>query len=344
MKPSLLIVGNFLSSQGGNLTIVEEMAQYLENAGYSLITTSRIHSRLLRLMDMIHVAVSQRFCYQIAWISVFSGMAFTWAEVLSKVMKVLRKPYILSLHGGELPSFARRYPKRVKRLLQNAAVVTAPSRYLQERMSIYREDIVLIPNPLEIEKYPFRLRSEAKPLLVWLRAFHQIYNPQVAPVVVGSLRYHFATLTLTMIGPDKSDGSLRETVQLVDQLGLQANLKVVLGVPKNLVPAMLKQADIFINTSNVDNMPVSLMEAMACGLCVVSTKVGGIPYLVEHQKDALLVPPNDPEAIVSAVRRILTEPGLAAYLSQNARKKAEQFDWSIVLPQWESLFCKVLNA
>jgi glycosyltransferase involved in cell wall biosynthesis len=105
----------------------------------------------------------------------------------------------------------------------------------------------------------------------------------------------------------------------------------------------MSQGDIFLNTTNVDNTPVSVLEALACGLCVVSTDVGGIPYLLEHEEDALLVPPDDAEAMAAAVRRVLTEPGLAERLSRNARKKAEGFDWSVVLPQWERLLLEVLG-
>jgi glycosyltransferase involved in cell wall biosynthesis len=99
----------------------------------------------------------------------------------------------------------------------------------------------------------------------------------------------------------------------------------------------LNGADIFLNTTNVDNTPVSIMEAMASGLCIVSTNVGGISYLLEHERDALLVPPDDPEAMAGAVRRLLTEPELAARLSNNARRKAEEFDWATVLPKWKEL-------
>ncbi len=84
-------------------------------------------------------------------------------------------------------------------------------------------------------------------------------------------------------------------------------------------------------------MPVSVLEAMGCGLCVVSTNVGGIPYLLEHEKDALLVPPGQADKMAAAVRRILTEPGFAEKLSRNARRKAEQFAWDAVLPKWENI-------
>jgi glycosyltransferase involved in cell wall biosynthesis len=106
----------------------------------------------------------------------------------------------------------------------------------------------------------------------------------------------------------------------------------------------LNGGDVFLNTTRVDNTPVSVLEAMACGLCVVSTNVGGIPYLLQHGHDALLVPSDNAEAMAGAVRRILTEPGLAAQLSANARGTASGCDWSAVLPQWEALIDELASS
>jgi glycosyltransferase involved in cell wall biosynthesis len=82
---------------------------------------------------------------------------------------------------------------------------------------------------------------------------------------------------------------------------------------------------------------------MASGLCIVSTNVEGIPYLLEHERDALLVPPNDPEAMASAVRRLLREPTLANHLSRNARAKAKSFGWETILPQWDAIFREIVG-
>jgi len=106
----------------------------------------------------------------------------------------------------------------------------------------------------------------------------------------------------------------------------------------------MAKGDIFLNTTNVDNAPVTVLEAMASGLCVVSTNVGGIPYMLEDEQDALLVPPDDAEAMAAAVRRVLTEPRLAESLSRNARHKAERSDWAVVLPQWETLLAAVAEG
>ncbi len=342
-KPGVLLVGNFLSSYIGTRSMGEELSLHLSKRGWRVIETSRQRQRFFRLVDMLASVISYRKKYQISYIEVYSGLAFFWAELVCLILTLLQKPYVLTLHGGNLPNFAGHWPERVKRLLKGAMVVTAPSRYLQEQMGSYCENIVLIPNPLDIEKYAFRLRSKPGLHLIWLRAFHKIYNPQMAPLVVASLHASYPEVTLTMIGPDKGDGSFQETQEIIEKLGLKNNIKIIPGVPKSQIPFYLEQADIFINTTNIDNTPVTVLEAMACGLCIVSTNVGGLPYLLDDGQDAVLVPPNDPKAMASAVKYIFTESGLIGRLSYNARKKAEQFDWLEILPQWEKTFIKMMG-
>jgi len=217
-----------------------------------------------------------------------------------------------------------------------ATTVTSPSPYLAESLKGFREDIRVIPNAIKIGGYPYRPRDTVSPRIVWLRAFHRMYRPELAVKVVELLKREWPGTALTMVGPDK-DGSLRRVREFAEASGVSGAVKLVPGVPHSRVREVLAGGDIFLNTATVDNTPVSVLEAMACGLCVVSTNVGGIAYLLEQEVDALLVRPGDPEAIAGAVRRILTEPGLAEHLSRNARKKAEAFDWSVVLPQWEEL-------
>jgi glycosyltransferase involved in cell wall biosynthesis len=252
-----------------------------------------------------------------------------------------KKPYALTLRGGNLPVFAQGSGKRVQRLLQSASVVTTPSAYLFEQMRPYRQDLVLLPNPLDLAKYPFTHRKHPAPNLVWLRAFHDIYNPSLAVRVVALLAKDFPAVRLVMSGPNKGDGSRESTMDLVLKLGVLERVTCLGGIPKDDVPHRLHQGEIFLNTPRVDNTPVSVLEAMACGLCIISTNVGGIPYMLEDEYDALLVPAGDPAAMAKAVQRLLTEDGLAERLSGNARRKAEQFDWSNILPIWERLLTGV---
>jgi glycosyltransferase involved in cell wall biosynthesis len=176
---------------------------------------------------------------------------------------------------------------------------------------------------------------------VWLRAFDDVYNPSLAVQVVVHLAQEFPSVRLVMMGPDKGDGSLVSMKDLAMKLGVVDRVTCTGQVSKDEIPHRLHQGDVFLNTTRVDNTPVSVLEAMACGLCIISTNVGGIPYLLEDEHDALLVPTDDPSAMAKAVQRVLTEDGLADRLSCNARRKVEQFDWSYILPKWERLLTGV---
>lgn len=327
-----------------NPTVIEVLGERLSEDGWQVIKTSSLKNKFLRMGDMLLTTYTKKKLYQLALLEVYSGLAFSWAFLCGGLLRFLQKPFILTLHGGNLPNFAHSHPFIVRKLFSWSNEIYSPSPYLKGKLSSFNPNIKIIPNPIEIEKYEFKPRNQISPKLIWLRAFHEIYNPVLAPKVLSILKNNFGSdLELLMIGPDKGDESLQRMILLAEQLKVVQLIKIVPGVPKNQVPFYLNKGDIFINTTNIDNTPVSVIEAMACGLCIVSTNVGGIPYLLEHEVDALLVPPEDEVEMAAAIQRILIEPELATRLSANARKKAEQFDWSIVLPKWEKVFEEVLQ-
>ncbi len=336
-KVDVLLVGNFLSAVGGSRGVCEELAIRLPAAGCNVFTTSSKKAQLPRLIDMLSTVWRQRHRYAVAHVDVFSGPAFFWAEAVCAALSFIGKPYILTLHGGSLPGFARRRPGRVRRLLRSAAVVTTPSRYLLESLAGYREDLRFIPNGLDVNAYSLRRTTASGPRLLWLRAFHRVYNPALAVRMMPLVLLKHPGAHLTMIGHDKGDGSLQEAEHLAARLKVARCIDFCGAVPKRDVPKILSGANIFLNTTNVDNAPVSIVEAMACGLCVVTTNVGGIPYLVDDEQDGLLVPQDNPQTMAAAVLRILDDAELADRLSRNGRQKAEQFDWSPIIREWRSL-------
>lgn len=345
MNLGLLLIGNYLDPSRYSPPVGLELDFRLRARGWNVLLTSSYENRFLRLFDMVATVFLKRDSYQIAHIDVFSGFAFLWAEVVCGALRLLKKPYVLTLHGGNLPTFAKKWTGRVRSLLSSAAVVVAPSRYLFQEMHPFCRSLEFLPNPINLSAYSFQERKQVAPYLVWLRAFHHIYNPSLAPRVLALLADEFPDVKLTMFGPDKRDGSVNITQKVAQDLGMQSRVKFAGAVPKEQVSEAMQTGDIFLNTTNIDNTPVSVMEAMACGLCVVTTNVGGLPYLLEDGVDALLVPPDDPKSMAKAVRRVLTEPELAEKLSFNARKKVEQMDWKIVFPRWEKIFAELtMNA
>jgi glycosyltransferase involved in cell wall biosynthesis len=101
--------------------------------------------------------------------------------------------------------------------------------------------------------------------------------------------------------------------------------------------------DIFINTTDFDNHPVSVIEAMALGLPLVSTNVGGLPYLIENGRDGILVPPQDADAFVKAIEDLLQNPAKASRLAHEARRKVEAFDWALLKTEWLRLLSSAMR-
>lgn len=337
----VLLVGNFLSGVDGRRTYSEDLAERLEAAGVPVLRASTWFFKPARIADMVGAALGTRGRYRAAVVDVYSGQAFLWAEAAARAAKLRGRPVVLALHGGQLPEFARRHGSRVARLLRMADAVVAPSGYLRDALSRFRSGIEVIPNAIDLARYPFRLRARATARMVWLRAYHRIYNPEMAVEVLWRVRAERREARLVMYGADK-DGSLEKAREAARRLGVEEALELRTAVRKEAVGEALAEADIFLNTANIDNAPVSVLEAMACGLCVVSTDAGGVPYLVGD--GALLVKPGDADGMARAVLRMLGEEGLSLRLSAAARQVAERHDWPRVMGDWGRLLERVAGA
>jgi len=342
-KGTLLFIGNFLPVPRYNKNVWHFLAEQLEHAGWTVETTSGKVSKLPRLVEMLCTILQKRRSYQVAHIDVFSGKAFVYAQLSTCLLKILKKKIVITLHGGGLPEFAAKHPGAVCNLLTAADAVVTPSAYLQTAFKDIRSDIYLIPNPIDLTESIFRERKHTAPRLIWVRAFHAVYNPCMAVKAAFLLKEDYPNIHLMMLGPDKGDGSLGKLLKLSEELGMKSNIQIVGHVTHTEIPQWLDKADIFINTSNYDTAPRSILEAMANGLCVVSTNVGGIPLLAEDGSEAILVEADDSVGMAEAIEQVLTDPDLADRLSKNARIRAEKSDWSVILPKWDELFTQMNN-
>lgn len=340
---TLLFIGNFLPSPKHNKNVWHFLVEHLQKAGWSVITTSNQERQLPRLVDMLSAIWRKRDRYQAAHIDIFSGKAFIYAWLTTWLLKLVNKRIAVTLHGGGLPEFSKKHPYMFTKYLRLPDIVVTPSPFLHDSFKHIRSDIKIIPNPIDLTESLFRLRDSIKPRLIWVRAFHSVYNPALAIKVLARVAQSFPEAKLWMLGPDKGDHSLASVLDLAEELGVTQSVEIVGHVSHANIPIWLDKADIFLNTSNYDTAPRSLLEAMANGLCVISTNVGGIPYLAENGMEAILVDPNDPGGMADAVIKTLSSPSLATTLSRNARARAEKSDWSAILPSWELLFSDLLD-
>ena len=156
--------------------------------------------------------------------------------------------------------------------------------------------------------------------------------------VTSLLASVFEDVKLCMVGPDK-DGSKEECELISKETGIFDKIKFTGKLSKREWATLAIDYDIFINTTDFDNMPLSVIEAHTLGLPVISTNVGGIPYLIDDST-GYIVEKNDAEAMADAVIDIIRNPERAMRKVKAARSKAELFDSKSVIKEWE----KVLNG
>ncbi|MBX7042413.1 MAG: glycosyltransferase family 4 protein [Ignavibacteria bacterium] len=331
----ILYAGNILSSHGYTPTFIESLAPKLSEQ-YSLTAVSDKLSQPHRLMDMVRTFNRHKKELKLVLIDSYSMRAFWFTYVLARLSRRNNIPYVPILRGGGYPERLKSSPSLCRDIFGNAYRNISPSLYLKKHFTDEGYDVEYIPNFIPVNDYPFRERRSVKPKLFWVRSFHEIYNPELAADALALLKKSYPDAELCMVGPDK-DGSLAPFMKKVDHLGIGGSVKITGRLSKKEWTELSQDYDIFINTTNFDNHPVSVIEAMALGMPVVSTNVGGIPYLVDDKADGTLVEPGNARVFTDAVISLLEDPDRAFAMSVNARKKVEEFDWDKVRLKWFDL-------
>ncbi len=331
----ILYIGNKLNQESSNKTTIETLGNNLADEGYNVIYSSAKINKLFRLVDMLSSVIKNRNNLDYVLIDTYSTKNFYYALAVSQLCRFFKIKYIPILHGGNLPSRLKSNPRLCKSIFNNAYKSVSPSIYLKNIFNQFGyNNVDFIPNSVEIEQYTFQAKTIDRPKLFWLRSYKKIYNPLMAIHVAHNLKEKGFNPELCMVGPD-GDGSYLYAQSLARELNIDVNFNMKMKM-KDWID-LSKKYNIFINTSNFDNLPVSVIEAMALGFPIVSTNVGGLPFLIEDEKDGLLVNKNDVEHMTQKIIDLMNKPKLALELRKNAREKAVQFDWDVVKQKWKNL-------
>jgi glycosyltransferase involved in cell wall biosynthesis len=315
----------------------EVLADLFESAGYTVRRASDRIDPWTRCADTVRCIWAWRGTVDIAVVSIYGGRSFLQAEAASRTLERAGIKQVHVLHGGSLLDLARRRPGRVARMLRRAEAVVAPSPFLAQVTDLTNVPVRTIPNVVAIDTTPHVLRQTVAPRLLWMRMFASIYAPELAIDTFRLVLRHRPDATLTMAGRDK--GELAAIRMRARGYGIDERVHFV-----GLLDTVGKQRefaahDIFLNTSRIDNTPVSVIEACAFGLPVIATDVGGLSMLLDHERTGILVKRDDPEAMANAVVRLVGDPALAQRLSASGRSVAEPCSWATVRSQWEGVLC-----
>ena len=329
----ILYIGNNLESK--NPTTIVLLSTLLKDLGFEVNVYSNKKNKFFRLLAMcLGVFKHRKATYLL--IDTYSTSNFYYALVVSQLARLFNLKYIPILHGGNLPIRLKNSLYLSGLIFKNAAFNVAPSNYLLQNFKSNGFKTVFIPNAIELKNYSFKLRKTISPKLLWVRAFDEIYNPQMAIKVLALLKKTYPNASLCMVGPDK-DGSLTNVKMLSKELGIEKSVEFTGLLDKNKWIKKSEEFDVFINTTNIDNAPVSVIEAMALGLPVISTNVGGIPYLIDTEIEGILVKKNNETEMVNAIINLIENPIKAVNIANNARKKAANFESVFVKEQWQKL-------
>jgi glycosyltransferase involved in cell wall biosynthesis len=320
---------------------VDTLGEQLKES-YDVVTCSEVPNKALRFLDMARQIIKYRKECKLLIVDTYSTWNFYYALMTAFFGKLFNIPYLPILHGGDLPKRLKKYPKMSHYLFQDSAANVTPSIYLKEAFEEAGYATHYIPNNIPLEAYHFRLRETIKPKILYVRSFAKIYNTKMAINTIKNLIETYPDITLCMVGPDR-DGSLEETKAYAKELGLEKSVTFTGGLPKEEWLALAQNYDIFINPTNFDNLPVSIVEAMALGFPIVSTNVGGLPYLIEDGIDGLLVDKNDDKAMSEKIAQLLSDPKLCKKLSQNGRKKADTYDWKVIKEKWDKIIKGIIH-
>lgn len=275
-------------------------------------------------------------------IHVFSNSGWSWQLFSAPVLWLawLRNtPVIINYRGGEAQKYFSQSIKWVRPSMAKATLVIVPSGYLKAVFSDFGMVAHIVPNIINLERFHPKKNAgqlnTLRPHLIITRNLEAIYGIATAISAIALLKQTVPNIQLSIAGSGPQQDELQ---QLVNNENLATNIHFLGKLTPDEIAALYQSADIMLNPTTADNMPNAVLEAMASGVAVVTTDVGGIPYLLENNRTALFTEVNNPQAMAQQVERLLSQPALYQALVANALQEVQQYSWAEVGASWLSLY------
>lgn len=329
----ILLICNYKPEVGGISGQVEILQRKLREDGHTADIFSTKGSILWRLglfCRLRKVALG----YDVLHIHCCSGWGFLPAIVGVTVGRWLKKRVVLTYHGGGGEKFFAKHIRQVRHYLLRTDANIVLSGFLGKVFDQYKLPYTIIPNIIELDSTKFRERTVVQPKYICVRAHEELYN---IPCILRAFKQVQQTLpeaTLTLVG----DGSQHLALeQMAEELALR-NVVFTGRVDNSEIYKHLNRADIMLSTPTIDNMPVSLLEAMNAGLLVISTKVGGVPYMIKNGNTGLLVPSDDSDALAERMLWAVKNNTVAIAMTRQAHMAVSKYQWESVLDKLYSIY------
>jgi glycosyltransferase involved in cell wall biosynthesis len=277
-------------------------------------------------------------------VHIFSASYFSFVLAPTPALLVsylFRRPTILNYHSGEARDHLTRWRRTALPTLRLADRLVVQSGYLVEVFAEFGLEAEAVSNSLDLDHFPFRLRDPIRPVFLCNRNFEKHYGVETVLEAFSLVQEEIPESELLLAGAGSQLTQLRS---LAAELGC-SKVSFLGPVPPEEMPDLYGKADIFLNGSRLDNMPLSIMEAQACGLPVVTSDAGGIPWMVKNGQTALVASVDDPASLASQALRLVREPDLARGLSREGRALVErEYTMERILPLWVELYTDMASG
>ncbi len=327
-------LAELLEREGAAVTLVQTNAPYQPR----FVASIRGLRGLFRLVP--YVLRLWRVTGQVDIVHVMANSGWSWhlcAAPAIWVARWRRVPAVVNYRGGEADVFLARSSAAVRRTLRRAAALIVPSGFLKDVFERHGMSAGIVPNIIDLERFHAAQATDLPTPrhLVVARNLEPIYDIPTALRAFALVRNALPDVRLTVAGsgPERSDLEV-----LSRDLGIERNVDFCGTRDRDEMAALYRSATVVLNPSRVDNMPNSVLEAMASGVPVVSTNVGGVPFILRDDVTGLMVPAGNPQAMADAVLRLLDNPEVASRIAAAATRDVQQYAWTHVRQRWADVY------
>lgn len=255
------------------------------------------------------------------------------------IAKLYRKKAILNYRSGEAEDHLTRW-RTATPIIRLVDKIVVPSEYLVNVFRRFGFEAHGIANFVDASQFRFRNRLPLRPVFLSNRNLESLYNVSCTLRAFATIQHSLPDARLTVAG----DGSERVALEVMSrELGLR-NTEFLGRVAPERMNELYDAADIYLNSPDIDNMPGSIIEAFASGLPVITTNVGGIPYIVEDEKTGLLIQRGDHQTMAAKAIRLLRDANFARKLVRNAHTQCRKYAWESVRGEWLKLYDETARA
>ena len=348
-KTKILIIAASDRIVGGHSVQAKEMAKQFNVSQSFKIRRFHIDTKLPNFILKIKYlrTLINEACYiiglspKVLWadvLHIFSASYWSFllgpapAIVLGQIFK---RKVILNYHSGEADDHLSKWKGIVRLFLRLADEIVVPSVYLRDIFCRHGFEAKVIPNAVDINRFHIDRSDDDEPLrILCTRNFEDHYGVDQVMKVFSKIKAEIPDARLILVGDGPEAPKLKRLAQ-------EFHLKDVVfagQVDHDAIPDFYKKANFFLNASTVDNMPLSLLEAMAAGLIVVSTASGGIPYMIKSPVNGVLVDKEGAESLAMEVIKVYRDKELWKNIRYEAVNYSQEFSPDKIGRQWEALY------